>query len=76
MATSAETQIRLDAYIAAESEILAAQQMSSNGKYHRMAELKDVQAWIDKLQLKLNRQKNADSGRGLGSLANMNKARM
>ena len=71
---TASIQARLDAYLAAESEILAAQQMSSNGKDHRMAELKDVQAGIAEVRRDLSR--SAGKGPFSFSLANTNKARM
>lgn len=78
MATSAATQVRLDAYLAAESEILAAQEMNNNGKSHRLAELKEVQAEIRKLKRDLRREKQSEAGKGSlsFSVANVNKALM
>tara|TARA_R110002049_G_scaffold73666_25_gene190312 strand:+ start:414 stop:629 length:216 start_codon:yes stop_codon:yes gene_type:complete len=63
------TQTRLDAYLAAEAAILQAQEFRGGDRTHRMAELRDVQAQIDRLQRQLNREQ---SGSGLRfSVANL-----
>ena len=77
MATQAQIQTRLDAYLAAELEILSAQEMDKNGNRIRQTELDVVRKQIDKLELQLARTQNTDAGGGLRhSLVNMNKARM
>ena len=72
MATSIDTQARLDAYLAAESEILAAQEMNNNGKSHRMADLREVQAQISVLQRALSRAQQNEAGKGSFSFAKAN----
>lgn len=63
------TQTRLDAYLAAETAILQAQEVSSAGRAQKMAALQDVRAQIDKLQAQLNREQ---SGKGLNyAVANL-----
>jgi len=68
------TQSRLDAYYAAELQILQAQEARHGDKTHRAAELADVQAMIDTLERKLSReQAGADGQRLRHSLANLNR---
>ncbi len=72
MATSIEIQARLDAYLATELEILAAQEMDNNGKSHRMADLREVRAQISVLQRALSRTKQSEAGKGSFSFAKAN----
>ena len=64
MATATQIQTRLDAYYAAELEILSAQEMRSNDKTHRMAELETIRKQIDVLEMQLARKQAADAGGG------------
>ncbi|WP_119154155.1 hypothetical protein [Caldimonas tepidiphila] len=75
MTTTAET--RLAAYLAAEVAILQAQEVSVDGRRHRMAELADVQRQIRELQQQVNLERAAVAGRSrLGfSLANLRDGR-
>ena len=50
------TETRLQAYLAAELEILQAQEVRGGDRTHRMTELDVVRKQIDKLQLQLSRQ--------------------
>ena len=69
------TQTRLDAYMAAELEILKAQEIRGGDKTHRMAELADVQKMIETLEAKVSREAAAADGKRLRfSLANLNRA--
>jgi hypothetical protein len=72
MATSAEIQTRLDAYLAAELEILSAQEMSKDGKSHRLTELKEVRAQIDVLERSLARKQRSEAGNGSFAYAKAN----
>jgi hypothetical protein len=57
---------RLAAYLAAEVSILQAQEASGLGRTHRMAQLADVRAQIDRLQQQVSReQRIAAGGTGL-----------
>lgn len=68
------TQTRLDAYYAAELEILQAQENRHGDKTFRMAELQQVQAAISMLETKLAREKARDAGSRMRfSLANLNR---
>jgi hypothetical protein len=69
------TQTRLDAYLAAELEILKAQEVRGGDRAHRRAELKDVQLMISALQRQLARENASDLGQaGLKySLANLSR---
>lgn len=68
------TQTRLDAYLAAELEILKAQEVRGGDKVHRMAELEEVRKAIKDLQTQLAReQAKADGSRMRFSLANLNR---
>ena len=51
------TQTRLDAYLAAESEILAAQEIRGNDRTYRMAELQEVRKAIKELETQVAREK-------------------
>lgn len=64
---------RLAAYLAAEIAILKAQEVHSGDRSFRQAELREVRDQIDKLQLQVNREQSAASGKtGLNfSLANL-----
>lgn len=63
------TQLRLEAYLAAEKAILAGQEIRHDGRNLRRADLADVRAQIDKLQAQLAREQAAASGsRGIGGL--------
>ena len=55
---------RLNAYLAAEAAILKAQEVRGGVTSHRMAELADVRAQIDKLQAQVNREQARAAGRG------------
>ena len=55
---------RLNAYLAAEAAILKAQEVRGGDTSHRMAELADVRAQIDKLQAQVNREQSRAAGRG------------
>ena len=76
MATATEIQARLDAYLAAETEILEGQEMKHGDQSHRLADLKDIREQIAILERKLSRKNQSDDGKGsLGvSYGNMNKA--
>lgn len=69
------TQTRLDAYLAAELEILKAQEVRGGDRSHRRAELADVQATIAALQRQLAREDAAALGQGglKYSLANLSR---
>lgn len=58
------TQSRLDAYLAAEAEILKAQEVRAGDRIHRRAELLAVQAQIEILERKLAREQASAAGRG------------
>ena len=58
------TETRLQAYLAAELEILQAQEVRGGDRSHRMTELDVVRQQIDKLQLQLSREQ----GRARGGL--------
>ena len=49
------TQTRLDAYLAAELEILQAQEIRGGDRTHRMAELEEVRKAISDLQRQVTR---------------------
>jgi hypothetical protein len=67
------TQDRLDAYLAAEIEILGAQEIRGGDRTHRMAELEEVRKAISALQLQVSRESRLP-GRRLGfSLANLSR---
>jgi hypothetical protein len=53
------TQTRLDAYLAAEAEILQAQEARRGDRTHRMAELAEVRKAIKDLQLQLARESSS-----------------
>lgn len=55
---------RLTAYLAAEAAILKAQEVRGGDSAHRMAELADVRAQIDKLQAQVTREQSRAAGRG------------
>jgi hypothetical protein len=67
------TQDRLNRYLAAETEILEAQELRGGDRTYRMADLEEVRKAISDLERKLAReQSRAGSGRGLRfSLANL-----
>lgn len=68
MPTLAET--RLAAYVAAEAEILKAQEVrGAEGRGHRMAELTEVRQAIKDLQAQVSREQRraAGGGRSFGS---------
>ena len=75
MPTEASIQTRLDAYYAAELEILTAQEMRNNDKTHRMADLVVIQSKIELLERQLGRkQRSDDDEHTLGfSKANLNR---
>ena len=56
------TQTRLDAYLAAELEILSAQEFRGNDRTYRMAELDVVQKTIRNLETKLVRESRRSAG--------------
>ena len=64
MPTQTQIQTRLDAYYAAELEILSAQEMRSNDKTHRMAELDTIRRQIDVLERQLARKQTSNAGEG------------
>lgn len=65
------TQTRLDAYLATEEKILAAQEIRGGDRTFRMAELEEVRRAISDLQRQLARE---SSPRGLRySLANLSR---
>lgn len=67
------TQTRLDAYLAAELEILQAQEVRGGDRTFRMAELEDVRKAIKDLQLQLARE-SQPSGRPMRySVANLSR---
>ncbi|MCB0242306.1 MAG: hypothetical protein KDI12_02780 [Anaerolineae bacterium] len=67
------TQTRLDAYLAAELEILQAQEIRGGDRTHRMAELEEVRKAISDLQRQVTREARS-AGRSLGfSLANLSR---
>ena len=72
MTTSSEIQTRLDAYLAAELEILGAQEMSRDGKSHKMTELREVRAQIEVLERDLARKLRSEAGRGSFAFAKAN----
>ena len=61
---TANTQNRLDAYLAAEISILKAQEVRNGDRAFRQTELRDVRDQIDKLQRQLARENAAVHGRG------------
>lgn len=69
------TQTRLDAYLAAEAEILAAQEVRGGDRTFRRADLLAVQGQIAILQRQLAREQAADNGHGglKYSLANLSR---
>jgi hypothetical protein len=71
------TQTRLDAYLAAEGEILKAQEVRGGDRSFRRTELVAVQQMISQLQRQIAREE-ASSAEGSGgvkySLANLNRA--
>lgn len=72
MPTLAET--RLAAYVAAEVEILKAQEVrGAEGRGHRMAELRDVQKQITSLRAQVAREQQRAAGgdRLGGSVVNL-----
>lgn len=66
---SITTQTRLDAYLAAEAAILQAQEVRGGDRSHRMAELRDVQVQIERLQRQVQREQSG--GRMRFSVANL-----
>lgn len=56
------TETRLNAYLAAELEILKAQEVRGSDRMHRMTELGEVRAQIEKLQLQLSRENRKQGG--------------
>jgi len=76
MPTEASIQTRLDAYYAAELEILTAQEMRNNDKTHRMADLVVIQSKIELLERQLGRKQSSDAGEGSFRFtkANLNRA--
>lgn len=66
------TQDRLDAYLAAEAEILAAQESRGGDRTFRMAELSEVRQGIKDLQRHRAREVRASSGPGF-SVANLSR---
>jgi hypothetical protein len=69
------TQDRLNAYYAAEAEILKAHEVRHGDKLYRMAELEQVRAQIDKLEAQLAREQARAAGqRTRFSLANLNRS--
>jgi hypothetical protein len=68
------TQTRLDAYLAAELEILKGQEIRHGDKTHRMAELEQVRDIIERLEGRLAREAAKAAGLNLRhSLANLNR---
>ena len=69
------TQTRLDAYLAAEADILNAQEVRGGDRTFRRAELETVRDMIDRLQRQLAREQTADAGQGglKFSLANLSR---
>lgn len=68
------TQTRLDAYLAAELQILNGQEVRHGDKTYRMADLEMVQAEIKKLQQQLSRETSATNGTGFRhSRVNLNR---
>jgi len=59
------TQTRLDAYLAAELEILQAQESRHGDKTHRMAELEQVQKMIKTLEAQVSREAAVADGNPL-----------
>ena len=69
------TQSRLDAYLAAEAEIVKAQEVRAGDRTHRRAELQVVQVQIAVLQRQLAREQAAAAGRGSINFAVANLSR-
>jgi len=56
------TETRLAAYLAAELDILKAQEVRGGDRGHRMTELREVRDQIDRLQLQLAREQSGRRG--------------
>lgn len=67
------TQTRLDAYLAAELEILQAQEVRGGDRTFRMAELEDVRKAIKDLQLQLSREAQPSARPMRYSVANLSR---
>lgn len=59
------TQTRLEAYLAAELEILEAQELRGGDRTHRMAELTEVRKAIKELEAQVARESAASRSRKL-----------